>query len=51
MTMSKISKSSAAMPQSVLKNPLPNLYSLFLNAKKMDRVDGPDTGKSEWIKL
>jgi hypothetical protein len=47
--MSKFSKSSAALPPSVLKNlpPIPFLSKV----KKVDKVDGTDTHKSEWIKL
>jgi hypothetical protein len=46
MAMSKFSKSSASLPPSVHKNP-----SLNLILKKMDKVDGPDAGKYDWIKL
>jgi hypothetical protein len=48
MAMSKFSKSAAALPHSVHKN-LP--ISFVSKVKKMDKVDGTDTDKSEWIKL
>jgi hypothetical protein len=44
--MSKFSKSSAALPPSVLP-PIP----FVSKAKKMDKVDGPDADNSVWIKL
>jgi hypothetical protein len=47
MAMSKFSKSAAALPLTVRENP----PFLFSKVKKMDNVDGPDTDKSEWIKL
>jgi hypothetical protein len=48
MAMSKFSKLAAALPPSVRENPpIPFVYKI----KKMDKVDGPDTDKSEWIKL
>jgi hypothetical protein len=48
MAMSKLSKSSAALPLSVHENtPIPFVSEV----KKMDKVDGTDTDKSEWIKL
>jgi hypothetical protein len=49
MTMSKFSKSAAVLPP-VHKNllfPIPFVSKV----KKMDKVDGPDADKSEWIKL
>jgi hypothetical protein len=46
--MSKLSKSAAALPPSVRENP-PILF--VYKVKKMDKVDGTDTDKSEWIKL
>jgi hypothetical protein len=49
MAVIKFSKSFAALPPSVRENcpPIP----VFSKVKKMDKVDGPDTDKSEWIKL
>jgi hypothetical protein len=48
MAMSKFSKSSAALPPSMHKNPpIPSVSKV----KKMDKVDGTDADKSEWIKL
>jgi hypothetical protein len=47
MAMSKFSKSTASLPPSVHENPIPFVSKV----KKMDKVDGPDTDKSEWIKL
>jgi hypothetical protein len=45
MAMSKFSKSSAALPPSVLeKTPYP--IPFVSKVKKMDKVDGPDTYKS-----
>jgi hypothetical protein len=50
MAMSKFSKSSAALPPSVHKNPSP--YIPFVSkVKNMDKVDDTDANKSEWIKL
>jgi hypothetical protein len=49
MTMSKFSKSTAALPPSVRKNPTP--IPFVSKVKKMDKVDGPDVDKFEWIKL
>jgi hypothetical protein len=49
MAMSKFSKSSSTLPPSVCKNPLTPLF--VSKVKKMDKVDGPDADKSEWIKL
>jgi hypothetical protein len=46
--MSKFSQSAAALPSSVRKNP-PILF--VSKVKKMNKVDGPDADKSEWIKL
>jgi hypothetical protein len=54
MAMSKFSKSAAALPPSVRKNPnpTPQTHILFVSkVKNMDKVDGPDMYKSEWIKL
>jgi hypothetical protein len=48
MAMSKFSKSAAALPPSVRENPPPPFVS---KVKKMDKVDGPNADKSEWIKL
>jgi hypothetical protein len=47
MAMSKFSKSSAALPPSVCEIPPP----FVPNVKKIDKVDGSDAEKSEWIKL
>jgi hypothetical protein len=49
MAMSKFSKSSAALPPSVHENcpPLPFISKV----ETMDKVDGTDADKSEWIKL
>jgi hypothetical protein len=46
--MSKFSKYSVALPPSVQKNPP---IPFDPKVKKMDKVDGPDADKSEWIKL
>jgi hypothetical protein len=52
MTMSKFSKSTADLPPSVRKNPPPNPLIRFVSkVKKMEKVDGTDADKSEWIKL
>jgi hypothetical protein len=48
MAISKFSESAAALLPSVRENlPIPFVSKV----KKMDKVDGPDTDKSEWIKL
>jgi hypothetical protein len=47
--MSYLSKSSAALPPSLRKNP--SLIPIISKVKKMDKVDGTDSDKSEWIKL
>jgi hypothetical protein len=48
MAISKFSESAAALFPSVRENlPIPFVSKV----KKMDKVDGPDTDKSEWIKL
>jgi hypothetical protein len=49
MAMSKFSKSSAALPSSMCENPPP--IPFVSKVKKMDKVDGPDADKAEWIKL
>jgi hypothetical protein len=49
MTMSKFSESAAALPSSVCKKPPPIPFVSKL--KKVDKVDGTDVEKSEWIKL
>jgi hypothetical protein len=49
MTMSKFSKSSAALPLFVRENLLPILF--VSKMKKMDKVDGIDAVKSEWFNL
>jgi hypothetical protein len=46
--MSNVSKSFAALPLSVHNNPPIPFAS---KVKNMDKVDGPDADKSEWIKL
>jgi hypothetical protein len=46
MAMSKFSKSAAALPPSVRKNPPPIPF-----VSKVKKVDGPDADKSDWIKL
>jgi hypothetical protein len=48
MPMSKFSKSAAALPPSVCDNPPIPFVS---KVKKIDKVDGTDADKSEWIKL
>jgi hypothetical protein len=49
MAMSKISEYSAALPLSVRENSSP--IPFVSKVKKVDKVDGPDADKSEWIKL
>jgi hypothetical protein len=49
MTMSKFSKSSAALPPSVHKNPPSNPF--ISKVKKMYKFDWPDADKTEWVKL
>jgi hypothetical protein len=49
MAMSKFSKFSASLPPSVSEKPPP--IPFLSNVKKMDKVDGTDADKSEWIKL
>jgi hypothetical protein len=49
MAMSKFSESSAALPPSVREKPPP--IPFVSKMKNMDKVDGPDADKSEWIKL
>jgi hypothetical protein len=49
MAMSKFPKYSASFPPSVRENPHPFLF--VSKVKKMNKVDGTDTDKSEWIKL
>jgi hypothetical protein len=49
MAMSKFSKSSAALPPYVRKKPPP--FPFLSKVKKMDKVDGTDADKSEWINL
>jgi hypothetical protein len=48
MAMSKFSKSAAALPSSVCKNPPIPFVS---KVKKVNKVDGTEADKSEWIKL
>jgi hypothetical protein len=45
MAMSKFSKYDAALPPSVHKNPHP--IPFVSKVKKIDKVDGPDTDKSD----
>jgi hypothetical protein len=48
MAMSKFSKSTAALPPSVCeRTPIPYVSKV----KKMDKVDGTEANKAEWIKL
>jgi hypothetical protein len=49
--MSKFSKSAAALPPSVREKPPPFPITFVSNMKKVDKVDGPEADKSEWIKL
>jgi hypothetical protein len=49
MSMSKFSESSVALPPSVRENPPP--IPFVSKVKKVDKVDGHDADKSEWIKL
>jgi hypothetical protein len=49
MAMSKFSKSTASLPPFVRENPPPIHFVSKVN--KVDKVDGPDADKSEWIKL
>jgi hypothetical protein len=51
MAMSKFSKSSVALPPSVRENPPPSPIPFVSKVKKMDKVDGTDADKSDWIKL
>jgi hypothetical protein len=51
MAMSKISEFSSALPSSVCESPFPPPIPLVSKVKKMDKVDGSDTDKSDWIKL
>jgi hypothetical protein len=51
MAMSKFSKATAALPASVHKNAPPHPIPFVSKVKKVDKVDGPDADKSEWIKL
>jgi hypothetical protein len=48
--MSKCSKSAASLPPSVSKNPPPPI-PFVSKVKKIDKVDGHDADKSEWIML
>jgi hypothetical protein len=49
MAMSKFSKSSSALPPSVLEKTAPIPFDS--KVKKMDKVDGSNTYKSVWIKF
>jgi hypothetical protein len=46
MGMSKFSESAATLPSSVHEKP----HSFISKVKKMQKNDGPDVDKSEWIK-
>jgi hypothetical protein len=48
MAMSKFSEFSAALSPSVRENPP---ISFVSKVRKMEKNDGPDMDKSEWIKL
>jgi hypothetical protein len=48
-TMSKFSESSAALPPSVCKNS--HSIPFISKMKNMDKIDGTDVDKSDWIKL
>jgi hypothetical protein len=48
MAMSKLSKYAAALPPSVHEN---TSISFVSKVKKMDKVDGTEADKSEWIKF
>jgi hypothetical protein len=50
MAMCKFCKSAATLPPSVRKNTPPSI-SFVSKVKKMDKVDGPEADKSDWIKL
>jgi hypothetical protein len=49
MAMSKFSKSAAALNPFFVQDP-PSI-PFVSKVKKMDKVDGTDAGKSEWVKL
>jgi hypothetical protein len=49
MAMSKFSKFAPALPPSVCENSPP--IPFVSKVKKVDKVDGPDADKPEWIKL
>jgi hypothetical protein len=49
--MSKLSKSSAALPPSVRDPPTHTHIPFASKVKKIDKVDGTDANMSEWIKL
>jgi hypothetical protein len=51
MDMSKSFKSAAALPPSVCDNPPPSPIPFVSKVKKVDKVDGTDADKSEWIKF
>jgi hypothetical protein len=51
MVMSKFYKYSTSLPPSVRENPPPPLIPFVSKVKKIDKVDGHDTDKSESIKL
>jgi hypothetical protein len=48
MAINNFSESSCVLPPSVRKNPP---FSFVSKMKKMEKVDGTDLDKSEWIKL
>jgi hypothetical protein len=50
MAMIKFSKSTTALSPSVRKK-LSHQIPFNSKVKKMDKVEGPDADKSEWIKL
>jgi hypothetical protein len=50
MAVTNFSKFSAALPPSVHENPPPPI-SFVSKLKNMEKVDGTDSDKSEWIKL
>jgi hypothetical protein len=50
MAMSMFSKSAAVLPPSIFETPPPSI-PFISKVKKMDKVDGTDADKSEWIKL
>jgi hypothetical protein len=51
MAMSKVSKSAASLPPYVCKTPPLTPIPSVSKVKKMDKVDGSESNKSEWINL